>query len=166
MVRFSRLEAQGTVWDSDSGTWTPAPVYNGKLAPLGEVEDQADQQSPLDGALGDSSNQYWDGDYRIDFEDGWQNADQLNPFDIDSDGLVELPMATDPSQVAGVSADEADFATVLMVTITHELGHAVAGSIHTKNSDCLMNEKAVDWKRADYFSDYFRSLIRIHNKIR
>jgi hypothetical protein len=158
---------EGTVWDAVNQQWSPGPVYNQTLAPLSQVEDRADQMTPMDGVLqGDSPNSQWDGDHRTDDKTAWQNPDQLNPFDIDNDGYVELPMAADPSAVAGLSEDEADRAKVLMVTTTHELGHAVAGSMHTKDSACLMNEVAIDWKRSDYFSDYFRSLIRIHNKVR
>ena len=155
----------GTVWDEENLTWNPDP--DGNLAPLSEVEDRSDQMIPQDGILeGDSPNTVWDGDHRTDDKGTWQDPAQLNPFDIDNDGLVELPMASDPDAMAGISADEADRITVLMVTTTHELGHAVAGDMHTFDSACLMNFEAIDWKRADYFSDYFRSLIRIHNKTR
>ena len=158
---------EGTVWDSNSQTWSQSPILDSKLAPLIEVEDRHDQMTPQDGILpGDTPNATWDGDHRTADTSTWENTDQLNPFDIDNDGLVELPMASDPYSVAGISADEADRITVMMVTTTHELGHAVAGDMHTFDSACLMNFEAIDWRRADYFSDYFRSLIRVHNKIR
>ena len=90
--------------------------------------------------------------------------------DFDGDGYVELPMASDPAaaDAGSVTADEADKATVLMVTITHELGHALAGGTHTKVAECLMHETAIDWRieRANYLSDHFRSLLRVHNKNR
>jgi predicted Zn-dependent protease len=53
-----------------------------------------------------------------------------------------------------------------MHTITHELGHAVAGPYHTKDPTCLMHYQAIDWKRDHYLSDYYRSLLKVHNRMR
>jgi hypothetical protein len=157
---------EGTVWSNQTG-WSQAVELDGKLAPLGQVEDRVDQLSPMDGIMpGDEPNGRWDGDQRTEDKLTWDDQDQLNPFDIDGDGLVELPQGSNPDDYPGQSTDEADKAHVLMHTITHELAHAVAGPYHTKDPECLMHYQAIDWKRHHYLSDYYRSLLRVHNILR
>ena len=160
-----RPYVEGTVW-TDPG-WTAEPVENGRLAPLSEVEDQTDQGVPINGViLEDQPNTTWDGDYRMEARDSWENSVQMNPFDIDNDGYMELPMAADPADVAGIVAIEADKETVLRHTITHEIAHALAGPAHTEDVQCLMHHEAIDWQRDHYLSDFYRSLLRIHNRVR
>ncbi len=74
----------GTTWGN---SWD---LPDGYLNPLSVVEDQTDQLDPIDGVMGDGPDGEWDGDKRITTFDG-----DLSPFDIDGDGLVELPLATD-----------------------------------------------------------------------
>jgi predicted Zn-dependent protease len=81
---------------------------------------------------------------------------------------VELPFATDPE--ADLSDKQFDHnmnpytkARVLQHTITHELGHALAGPMHTNDPKDLMYKHSNNWKRDDYLSDFYRSLLRIHN---
>jgi len=88
----------------------------------------------------------------------------LNPFDIDNDGLVELPLATDPTVID--PAYEYDLSLVFIHTITHEMAHALAGPSHTNDPACLMYRYSVNWSRQDYLSDYYKSLLRIHNIVR
>jgi parallel beta-helix repeat protein len=155
---------EGTVWVN---SWDSDP--DGKLAPLSQVEDQADQLSPIDGIMvGDKPNGFWDGDRRTTDKNTWDNVGQLNPFNIDNDDYVELPVSSNADLLAGEGRadNEADRATVLKLTVTHELGHALAGDAHSKDPRCLMHFEAIDWKRADYISDYYRSLLRVHNEIR
>jgi hypothetical protein len=156
----------GTTWTA--GGWPDQkknppdpPNPNGMLDPLSQVEDQEDTLSPVDGIMGDAANSVWDGDYRTTDESTWSNTNNLNPFDINHNGLVELPVATDPDEVN--PADEYDLKQVLKHTITHEICHALAGDSHSSDPACVMYKWSVDWKRQDYLSDGYRSLLRVHN---
>jgi len=108
--------------------------------------------------LGDGPDGNWDGDRRITTFDG-----DLSPFDIDGDGLVELPLAIDPYNI---TSQEYDLRHVLMHTITHEMAHALAGPSHTNDPACLMYRYSNNWSRHDHLSDYYKSLLRIHNIVR
>ena len=143
----------GTTWGS---SWTD-PDH--RLDPLSRVEDQTDQLDPIDGIMGDSPNGTWDGDYRLPSFDG-----DLNPFDINQDGLVELPLATDPYAID--LGHEYDLSQVLVHTITHEMAHALAGPSHTDFPDDVMYRYSNNWERQDHLSDYYKSLLRIHNIVR
>ena len=145
----------GTTWGS---SWASDP--DGLLNPLSLVEDQTDQLDPIDGILGDTPDGKWDGDYRLASTEDWENAGSLNPFDIDGDKLVELPLATDPTAIPG---DEFDLSRVLEHTITHEMAHALAGPSHTNDPLDLMYRYSNNWNRQDHLSDYYKSLLRIHN---
>ncbi len=159
-------------WDDTAG--------NGKLDSLNQVEDQSDLLSPIDGIMGDPPNDAWDGDRRLPFGEWGKISTDMSPFDIDHDGLVELPIQHDPAKlVKGSDPDtefdpllgkdvpiEYDMAHVLKHTITHEIGHALGGPIHTSDPTCLMYKYSKNWRRADQLSDYFKSLLRVHNKTR
>jgi hypothetical protein len=107
----------------------------------------------------------------------WTDVDNFNPFDIDSNGAVELPPATDPNadnydrQYASWDPVEGWLnpytrSWVLMHTITHEIGHALGGYEHSPYPWCLMHQYSMDWKRQDYLSDWFRARLMVHNVIR
>jgi hypothetical protein len=178
---------KGTIWswDANSGTWVwRLPVMDSgsqdlKLRPLGECEDPADSGVHVDGymdeslgvLLGNTPNGQWDGDKRLMNSADWEKKGHLNPFDIDHDGAVELPMANNPDadnyskqhddkQVAYTKA------RVLQHTMTHEIIHALAGPWHSKDPKCVMYEYSTNWKRDDYLCDQYRSQLKIHNKSR
>jgi hypothetical protein len=161
---------EGTLWTATG--WTSNPVEDGLLAPLNRVEDQADKLEFVDGALGDSANGIWDGDYRSKDQSTWyENDQQLSPFDVDKNGFVELPLATDPDaeNFANQYDNEGNpytLARVLQHTITHELTHTLAGPKHTEDPLCLMYKYSINWSRDHFLSDYYRSLLRIHNILR
>jgi hypothetical protein len=106
----------------------------------------------------------------------WDTDGELSPFDIDNDGYVELPIATDPNTVSGIiSSNEKDDqvvpwpytrSRVLRHTATHEMAHALAGGSHTADPLCLMYEISNNWKRDDHLSDHYRSLLKVHNILR
>ncbi len=148
-----RPYTDGTTWGN---SWFSA---DGKLNPLSIVEDQTDQLDPIDGILGDGPDGNWDGDRRITTFDA-----DLNPFDIDNNGLVELPLATDPDEIDPMF--EYNLSDVFIHTITHEIAHALAGPSHTNDPNCLMYRYSLNWSRQDHLSDYYKSLLRIHNIVR
>ena len=88
-------------------------------------------------------------------------SQQLTAFDINNDGLVELPIAGDPATIN--TAYEYTRAHVLKHTITHELGHAV-GIPHNQDTTCLMYEFTNNWSRDDVFSPAGKGYIQIHNQ--
>jgi hypothetical protein len=141
-----------------NGVWGTADI---RLNPLSLVEDQTDQLDPIDGVMGDGPDGDWDGDRRITTFTT-SNGD-LSPFDIDGDGLVELPLATDPYNI---TSQEYDLSHVLKHTITHEMAHALAGPSHTNDPLCVMYRYSNNWDRHDHLSDYYKSLLRIHNIVR
>ena len=77
-------------------------------------------------------------------------------------------MATDPdtdnfSNQYDSEGNPYTLARVLKHTITHELAHTLAGPKHTEDPLCLMYKYSINWRRDNYLSDYYRSLLRIHN---
>jgi hypothetical protein len=131
------------------------------LDPIGKVEDRND-----DGTNTKTSNPtVWDtgssgGPWRSDRVVSGSFNQVLTAFDIDNNGLVELPLASDPGNID--RTHEYTKAHVLKHTITHELGHAV-GMNHNYRSKCLMYNWSSDWSRDDYFSDIARGQMNIHN---
>ena len=85
----------------------------------------------------------------------------LSAFDIDNDGLVELPVVNDPQQIP--AHVEYSKAHVLMHTITHEVGHAI-GMNHNQDAACLMYEQTPNWSRAHCLSPSSKAEIQIHNE--
>jgi len=78
--------------------------------------------------------------------------------------LVADPLAADSgSKVLGLESSRAE---VLKHTITHEIAHAIGVPIHSDVPADLMFKYSSNWNRADYLSDWFRSLIRVNNKMR
>jgi hypothetical protein len=111
-----------------------------------------------------------------EIKNNWKdNPADLTPFDIDGDTYVELPVASDPldADPNGISLAEQDddfrpytVQRVLMHITTHEIAHALAGPLHTDDPNDLMYKLSNNWKRDGYLSDYYRSMLRIHNILR
>ena len=157
-----------------------------KLMPLRMCEDFTDERNFVDGwydatigaLLGNQANGRWDGDLRLPSYDEWAQKGQLNPFDIDNNGLVELPLASNPDadnsskQYAAFDANSGTWihpytkAWVMMHTITHEICHVLAGSQHSQEPTGLMYKYSNNWKRADYLGDWYRSMLYVHNQRR
>ena len=108
------------------------------------------------------------GDYRLVSSNDWDfsqlSQSFVSPFDINNDGRVELPMASDPSAI--LSGSGYSFSEAFRHTITHELVHAIAGPSHTNIPTCLMYKYSNNWSRQDHLSDLYRSLLRVHNEVR
>jgi hypothetical protein len=92
----------------------------------------------------------------------------MSPFDINGDGIVELPLAQDPN--ADLTDSQQDGSTpyskarVLKHSITHEICHILAKTgEHSFNDRCVMYKYSSNWKRDNYLSDDYRKLLQIHN---
>jgi hypothetical protein len=127
--------------------------------------------APIDGIMGDVSNNAWDGDRRVSGYPSIQG--QLSPFDIDADMYVELPLISDSTILDKFSRDynngiplEYPIGEVRRHTNTHEISHALAGPSHTNDPTCLMYRYSNNWRRDGHLSDYYRSLLRVHNRTR
>jgi hypothetical protein len=181
---------RGTVWDENLDQWVE-PAENIKLAPLSMTEDPEDSgyflQDPMtleyfyDGHIpGDIPNDTWDGDRRMLNKIDWIGNQNLSPFDIDNNGYIELPPATDPNAPNDNRPNQHAYcdengnncenpytkAWVLMHIVTHEIGHALGGYDHSPFPWCLMHTYAYDWKRQDFISDWYRARLMVHNVIR
>ncbi len=84
-----------------------------------------------------------------------------SPFDINGNGVIELPVGLDPALVD--PAVEATKAQVLKRTITHEAGHGI-GMIHNTVAGCAMNSPVESWTDDGCFSQDSQALATIHNK--
>jgi hypothetical protein len=160
---------KGTVW-TGNGWDKPAP-QDMKLSPLRDCEDQKDSGAYVDGytdesmgiLLGNTPNGAWDGDKVLPREE-WAANGNLSPVDVNNDGLVELPRASDPNAVN--PAHQYTKEKVLQFSLTHEIIHVLAGPWHSEDSKCVMYKSLKDWKRDDFLCDWYRSLLRIQNKPR
>jgi predicted Zn-dependent protease len=85
---------------------------------------------------------------------------QITAFDINNNGLVELPFTSDPNNID--TNYEYTKPQVLKHTITHEMGHAV-GMGHNSDSTCVMYEYSNNWSRDGKFSSYAIGQMSIHN---
>jgi len=90
----------------------------------------------------------------------------LTTFDIDNDGYVELPFASDPSKLTSGSLDTNEYSRkhVLKHTITHEMGHAAGVTIETSEPDCVMFSSSPNWHRDGNFGPTAKSQLKIHNQ--
>jgi nitrous oxidase accessory protein NosD len=132
---------------------------DGYLNPLSDVEDYRD--------LGADASGVWEGDYRTYNPNDWQAPGRVSPFDIDSDGYVELPALSDPLAAgSGKIEDEYSLPEVWLFLITHEMGHALGGPSHTDIPNDLMSRYTYSWRTHNYLSNYYRSLLRVHNLTR
>jgi hypothetical protein len=160
---------KGTVWRGND--WEQPGPEDMNLSPLRDCEDQKDSGAYVDGytdesmgiLLGNRPNGAWDGDRLLPREE-WEKSGNLSPVDIDNDGLVELPRASDPNAVN--SANQYTKARVLQFSLTHEIIHVLAGPSHSEDSKCVMYKSLKDWKRDDFLCDSYRSLLNIQNKVR
>jgi hypothetical protein len=170
-----------TVW-TDSG-WVPADdLATAKLGPLSQSEDPNDSGGPdvIDGynndsigiLVGNAPNNFWDGDRRLLTHIDWETIGQASPFDIDNDGIIELPFGRHPDAINPEYEQDLEGraytkARVLMFVTGHEIGHALGGPSHSKDNPlCMMYKISENYNRDNFLSDYYRSLLRIHNKIR
>ncbi|NLI81823.1 MAG: hypothetical protein GX443_09070 [Deltaproteobacteria bacterium] len=145
------------------GVWTLPWLWptNNRLDEIGKVED-ADDTGGAPGSKEDkNANGILDGDVlkpSADRDDPDDPGDGFSAFDIDGDGLVELPVVqtlTDPR------FREYSLPQVLKHTITHEIGHSV-GMTHNSNADCVMYEYSNNWLRDGRFSDAARAQMQLH----
>jgi hypothetical protein len=126
-------------------------LANGVLDPIGSVGDKNDNgvldagETSLAGDLVTLAAPY---------------AQTLTAFDINKNGMVELPVASDPNRI--YTAYEYTRAQVLKHTITHEMGHAV-GMSHSTDSTCVMYQYSNNWSRDGKFSSYAIGQMKIHN---
>jgi hypothetical protein len=141
-----------------SGTTWTGPANN-KLDPIIKVEDQNDS------GINEKSAGKWetgcDGcPFKSDVVVSGSYNQQLTAFDIDNNGLVELPLASDPNSID--RNYEYTKAQVLKHSITHEMGHSV-GMGHNSDSTCVMYEYSNNWSRDGKFSNYAIGQMSIHN---
>jgi hypothetical protein len=147
----------------DGQTWNGTSWVNkdGKLNPLNLVEDKNDNgtfNTGEDFSAGTTGGM--DGDV---YKTPVSFTQDLSPFDIDKNGEVELPVASDPYSI------DRDFEYkkkhVLKHTITHEMGHAVGvPSSHTTDSSCTMYQYSNNWSRDWKFGTSAKGYIQIHNR--
>jgi hypothetical protein len=185
---------KGTILERDESgqyAWRAPDVTEGspdlKLGPLNMCEDYTDggKEAGLEagpfvdgyvdpyvhGLTGNHDNGQWDGDRRLRSRDEWGSG-HLNPFDIDSNGYVELPTATNPDAADGNFDNQHDhlgrpydMARVIQHTVTHEIIHVLARwGKHSQDPADVMYEFSKDWRRDDYVSDWYRSLLRVYNE--
>jgi len=94
-------------------------------------------------------------------EEEWDNTFDLSPFDIDGNGMVELPVVSFLNEIDTLT--ENSEAQAAKMIITHELGHNVGITIHTSDSTCAMNNESNNLIRDNHFSQDAAALVRIHN---
>jgi hypothetical protein len=177
-----RPYAGGTIWgDPVQRQWNTRDSSNRMLMPLSRSEDPLDAMAFIDGfndlgmsvMLGNLPNGIWDGDRRLPTYTDWDNnTNGLTPFDIDGNGSVELPVASDPHPIDDSKQHDAaglpyTRERVLKHSITHEICHILAKTAwHSADSTCVMYMYSNNWKRDDNLSDDYRELLEIHNKRR
>jgi hypothetical protein len=173
---------KGTIWDETAWDWrlpdmTTPGSQDLRLMPLAEGEDPEDSGVYIDGytnesigrLLGNRPNGKWDGDKRLSDPLDWNILGYLNPFDIDNNGVVELPAANDPNKDNFSNQHDNDGmpytkARVLQHTLTHEIIHVLTGPRHSMDSRCVMFKYSTNWKRDHYLCDQWRTMLNIHNK--
>ena len=169
--------AKNSVWDSANRRWNP-PGNDRRLMPLSVSEDPKDAMQFIDGfydlglnvLIGNQPNRTWDGDRRLETYADWNSQGLMNPFDINGDGFVELPIEQTPNSPSLPSSQQDgnsqpyNKARVLKHSITHEICHILAKNAwHSFNERCVMYKYSNNWKRDDYLSDEYRELLQIHN---
>lgn len=174
---LSRCEDTG---DGASTGSEPSDVqlYDGTSDSFWEVNESGQVTNEVHVLPGNKRNGSWDGDRRLEKKSQWGTRDvndpqkgNLSPFDIDNDGNVELPFATDPTanNYARQYDDDGNPYTKARVTqflATHEIGHALAGDQHSTVKECTMFQESLNWKRDHYLSDQVRENVEVHNHMR
>jgi len=163
---------KASVWDTTLSNWRAPTAGDQYLAPLSRCEDYLDSGDFIDGAmdetlgmmLGNAPNGQWDGDRRLMDPAQWNNPSNYSPFDVNHNGLVELPYVSHMDSI--LSEFEYTKAQILLHTVTHEIVHAMSISGHSKDPNGLMYRYSNNWSRADHLSDWYRSLLRVHNRRR
>ena len=147
-----------------------------------EVEQGDGSTATHEILAGNFANNIFDGDMRLKDESKWgmrgepcapgSICGELSPFDIDNNGYVELPRATDP--LADNYARQHDdggapysLDRVLQFLITHEAIHAIALKpppyLHSDDETGVMYERSNNWKRDNFISHDFREWLDVHN---
>jgi hypothetical protein len=108
---------------------------------------------------------------------------QLSAMAALNDGCVQLPLVTDPRQLARCTATDLTNGTfflglltdgvtpdpratrrqVMRHLITHEVGHGVGVTTHTGDASDLMYQSSNNWRRDGHFSDTAAGQLQIHN---
>jgi len=180
---------------SDTGV-SAVPVAAAEVATVDGYSDsfqveQGDGSTATHEVLaGNTANNQYDGDMRLKDKSMWGIRGQtcapgsicgeLSPFDIDNNGYVELPRATDPhadNDFRQYTCDPDDsectnpvpysLARVLQFLITHEAIHAMALKpppyLHSVDETGVMYERSNNWKRDNFISHAFREWLDVHN---
>jgi len=128
---------------------------NNSLDPL-NVREDANDNGVLDGGEDKTKDGKIQGDYPVrGMTDLWSYTEELSPFDVNKNGLMELPLG---------SSDEYHIWQVIKHVATHELGHNIGIKIHTSDPNCVMFEQSNNFLRDGYFSPDAAVLIQIHNQ--
>jgi hypothetical protein len=131
---------------------------DGRLNLPSTAEDRNDNAT-IDKSEDVNKNKVLDGDTYVQ----GSFSQDLTVFDINNDGRVELPLATNPAAIDPGS--EYTRAQALKHTITHEVGHAAgAAKEHDTDARCVMYKYSRDWRRDDCFSAVALGQLQIHNQ--
>jgi len=145
---------------------------NDRLDPIAAVEDANDNGVGPESIKGKSEdslviNAILDNDVYV----AGRFDQHLSPFDIDNNGFVELPVASNPVSCTApntpVGCIDRNFeytkAHVLKHSITHELVHAL-GALHDADANSLMYEYSTSWSRDGNLSTVAKSQIIVINQ--
>ena len=140
-----------------------------------EVEQGDGSTATHEILAGNIANNHFDGDMRLKDETMWgmrgepcaagSVCGELSPFDIDNNGYVELPRATDPhadnyARQYDDSGVPYSLDRVLQFLITHEAIHAIALKpppyLHSDDETGVMYERSNNWKRDNFISPCFQ----------
>jgi hypothetical protein len=142
------------------------------LDPVETVEDK-DDDGVKDKKEDGNKNGLLDGDH-VDMDMAtWNEEWKLNPFDINNNGMAELPQVTgDPGTVTGEG--EYWLPHVVAHVIGHEMGHSMGMGVgdpsfvdsvgHCFDQNCLMYHYSINWDRGAHFCPYHQSMIQINNQ--
>jgi hypothetical protein len=126
------------------------------------VEDKDDDGQWSGGESSIIRDQILDGDcyLRNDIATGNYLAGELSTFDIDQDGLIEMPPLTGPDELP--TAKEYSEPHVFKVITTHEAIHGL-GVGHTQEAECLMYVNVNELDKDDYLSSDAKRDLDIFN---
>jgi hypothetical protein len=158
------LEAVAKVEDdNDNGNRDPREDLTGNLLIDGDHPVRNDPTSTVYDSLSSKYVKPYPGsDIDKDGKDDeWDFLFELSPFDINNNGMVELPVrgTVDEIEIATENSKE----QAVKMIVTHELGHNVGITMHTSDSTCAMNNESNNLIRDNHFSQSAAELVRIHN---